>query len=405
MNIWIVSLFDPTPKDNTRPMRYMSIAQAGVSLGHHITHISCTFRHSTKVQRFPETNIVEVSEHYRMVYVHSFPYKQNVSLRRILSHNKFTGNLLELLPKLGKPDAILIAMPPLITADKLGRWAKKNGIPFYLDIIDPWPDVFSILVPKWVLPFLKIGLIPFYAQLKRILNNVSGVVAISGQYIKWVKGFGINIPKAATFLPSVPVDEVQAKIERYKAASSRPLNDKLRCIYAGNLGVAYDIPCILEASKIIESKYPGMVEFVFAGTGHYEEEIKSLSKEIESIRYCGRLDYEHLLMEYANADLGLAQYSSGATQSVTYKFFDYLSSGLPILNSLPTEMAELIEANDLGMNNEPGNAGALAANIEMFLNNRFLLDQHKKNAISFAFENGNNDTVYKRLINFITDNH
>ena len=402
MNIWIVSLFDPTPKDNTRPMRYMSIARAGAALGHHVTHISCTFRHSTKVQRFPETSIVDINEGYRMVYVYSFPYKKNVSLNRILSHNRFTDNLMNMLPQLGKPDVLLIAVPPLVTADKLGHWAKKNNIPFFIDIIDPWPDVFSILFPKRVIPLLKVALVPFYNQLKRILKNASGVVAISNQYIKWAKGFGMNIPKAATFLPSIPVDEVYARIEKLKAGNPRQQNDRLRCIYAGNLGLAYDIPCILEAARIIEAKHPGMVEFVFAGTGHYEQEIRNAASGLSCIRYCGRLDYDHLLMEYAHSDLGLAQYPAGATQSITYKFFDYLGSGLPILNSLMTEMGTMIEDHQLGLNNNPGDAQGLAGNIERVLLDPVFLQSIKDKAIAFAFENGNNDTVYKRLIHFIT---
>ncbi|MBD0350687.1 MAG: glycosyltransferase WbuB, partial [Flavisolibacter sp.] len=55
MHIWLISAFEPTPLDNTRPMRFMGIADAALQRGHRITFYTTTFKHNTKSHRFDRT--------------------------------------------------------------------------------------------------------------------------------------------------------------------------------------------------------------------------------------------------------------------------------------------------------------------------------------------------------------
>jgi glycosyltransferase involved in cell wall biosynthesis len=402
MNIWIVSLFEPTPADNSRPMRYMGIANAAIKQGHSITHIACTFRHSTKVQRYQQNFFQMVSERYKLVFIHSEPYHKNLSFERLKSHRVFTKNLFAIIDQLDKPDVILVALPPLYTADALTKWGKQNGIKVYVDIIDPWPDVATIIVPKWATIFFKLLLTPMYLQLKRILRTAYGIISISDEYIRWAKGFGYPVHRAATFLPSIPMGEVQHKVQEIHQKHPRKNKEVLHCVYAGNLGVAYDIPTILKSAASLHKKFPGKTLFTIAGSGHYEGLLKEYKQQYPNIKFVGRIGYDDLMHLYAHADLGLAQYGKGATQSVTYKFFDYLGAGLPILNSLMSEMAHLTETNKVGFNNRSGDDEKLTENITKFLLTPGLLEEYKKNAIEYAMENGNNEVVYKKLVNFIT---
>jgi glycosyltransferase involved in cell wall biosynthesis len=402
MNIWIISLFEPTPIDNTRPMRYMGIADAAIKQGHSITQIACTFRHSTKVQRYNHTHSETLSDNYKLVFIHSNSYRKNVSFERMKNHRVFTKNLLSIIHQLDKPEVILVAMPPLHTAEAITLWGKKNGVKVFVDIIDPWPDVAHILVPSWAVPLFKLLVSSMYRQLKRILENVHGVIAISDEYIRWAKSFGYPILKSEAFLPSIAMDDVQRKIQNFLIKHPRQNIEILHCVYAGNLGVAYDIPTILKSAALLHKSFPGRTLFTLAGSGHYEELIKEYALKYSNIKFVGRIGYDELMQLYAHADLGLAQYGKGATQSVTYKFFDYLGAGLPILNSLMSEMAKLTENYKVGFNNQPGDDETLSLNITKFLQTPGLLGDYKKNAIEYARENGNNEVVYKKLVNFIT---
>jgi hypothetical protein len=399
MKIWIVSLYDPTVVDNTRPMRFMSLATEAEKLGHDITYFSNTFRHATKKNRVEKAITVVSSKNYRTIFVDSMSYTDNISLKRFLSHYLFAKNLLKKIKEDSeKPDVIVSAMPPIFVNVFLSKWAKKNNVKYYLDIIDPWPDVFKNFLPNFIRPISDLLFLPYRKLIQNVINRSNGVVSISNQYLEWAKKY--TFKKNLNFhlaYPSIDFEAYQMKILNYH---NKSLNRPLTIIYAGNLGHSYDIPCILKAAKLLHEKYPGKTQFIIAGLGYYESEINEYISKYPNLKYLGRINHEELMQNYANADLGLAQYGHGATQSVTYKLFDYLGSGLPILNSLMSEMALIIEGNNLGLNNNPGDFKMLASNIEMFFNS-YKLDGYKKNAIEFTKQSGSNQIVYTKYIDFL----
>ncbi|MCF8380654.1 MAG: glycosyltransferase [Bacteroidales bacterium] len=401
MNIWLFSLFDPTPIDNMRPYRYMGIALAGLKMGHNITLFSSTLRHSTRVKRFEKTTATIINENYEVIYIHAKSYKKNVSINRMLSHWQYTKNLKLYIKKLPSPDLILVALPPLSLAFFLTRWAKKNKIPITIDIIDPWPEAFLRLSPKPLKFVLKLILFPLYYKLRSILKRTNGIIGISNEYVSWAKNYGYPNIKTEVFLPAVPYNEIRGKFKIISEKVYKNKSDKLTLIYAGSLGISYDIPVILEASEIINKRYPDQTEFVIAGTGIHLKLINEYISRCNNIKYLGYQYYDDLIYQYALADVALTQYSSGATQSVTYKFFDCLSAGLPLLNSLMSEMAVLTDQYKVGLNNPPGDVGKLVENIETFLFNKSLLEEYKKNALALASSKGDSEIVYQELINFL----
>jgi glycosyltransferase involved in cell wall biosynthesis len=398
LDIWIISLFESTPIDNTRPMRFAGLTEAALKSGHHISHFSCTFRHSTKFERFPERKELEVKQNHTLVFIYGPPYKANISWARMKSHDVFTRNLLQEFKQRKKPDLVLVTLPPLSSVSAVCTWAEKNNIPVVVDIIDPWPDVFLTLAPKLLRPALKLCFFSFYNTLRQIFKRTTAVTSISKEYVQWAKSFGTEFKYTGVFYPAVDFKGVTRSLNAKPRSSDDP---KIRIIYAGNLASSYDIPCILSAAELLESKHPGRTEFVICGVGPQETLIRERMKVVGNIKYLGRLGHDDLMSQYANADLGLTQHVAGATQSVTYKFFDYLGAGLPILNSLQSEMSTLISENYLGLNNVPGNGHELAHNIELFLNDRNRLKQYKQNAVDFTAKNGDAEVVYSKMVGLL----
>ncbi|MBD0298632.1 MAG: glycosyltransferase family 4 protein [Flavisolibacter sp.] len=402
MHIWLISAFEPTPLDNTRPMRFMGIADAALQRGHRITFYTTTFKHNTKSYRFDRTTSKTIEKNrYNIVFVHSKPYHKNISWSRIMAHYDLGQKLLhEVKQENDKPDIIFISLPPLSTVDNICQWGKENNIPVIVDIIDPWPDVFLKIVPTPLQGLARIPLSPFYLKLKRIMKNCTGITAISKQYVEWAKAYCSNGKAAAFFYPSVQFDEVKAAFNKLQVTLEKD-NSKLRIIYAGSLSSSYDIPTILTAAEILEQKHPDRTEFAIAGTGPQESLIKE--KGLKNVKYLGWLGQDEMYKEFYLSHLGLTQHIAGATQSVTYKLFDYLSAGLPILNSLDSEMADIISENKVGFNNRSGDAGELASNIERFINNKEMLASYRENALLLTAKIGDSKTVYASLIEFIEE--
>jgi glycosyltransferase involved in cell wall biosynthesis len=89
------------------------------------------------------------------------------------------------------------------------------------------------------------------------------------------------------------------------------------------------------------------------------------------------------------------------TQTVTYKLFSYLGAGLPVLNSLQSEMVNIVIDYEVGLNNKEGDYQTLAANIEFFLQNPDKLATYKANALQLTALKGDTKIVYDNLVDYL----
>jgi glycosyltransferase involved in cell wall biosynthesis len=144
---------------------------------------------------------------------------------------------------------------------------------------------------------------------------------------------------------------------------------------------------------------------VLAGAGPQEKIIKEYISSHGNLRFVGRLSKENLMKEYYKADLGLIQHFPGATQTVTYKLFDLLSCGIPVLNSLDSELNDIVTEQGVGCYNQSGDSEQLASNILTFYNNPEKLSEMKKMAINVTYEMGNTTTVYSKAVELMEKVH
>lgn len=401
MIIWLISLFDPTPIDNVAMGRYIGVAQAAVKRGHKVTHFSSTFRHALKKHRFDDSKTITIESNYTVKYIHSIGYRKNIHPKRFFAHWVFAKKLIDSFKVEPIPDIIFISVPPLSVADEVTKWARKKHIPVVVDIIDPWPDSFIKDVPTKLKPLARVALTPFYEKLKRLLRKSSGLSAISKGYIDWATKYLGSVKRPSKyFYPAVDYSLIQAKSQLLQNEVVRT-DEKLRLIYAGSLASSYDILSICKAAEIIDKKYPGQTEFVIAGTGPYEALVRQYQSLLSNLIYLGWIDRDELIKQYYLSDLGFIQHMNSLTQTVTYKLFSYLGAGLPILNSLQSEMLNIISDNQVGLNNKEGDYQALAKNIEYFLLNKDKLITYKANALALTASKGDSKIVYSDLLDYL----
>jgi glycosyltransferase involved in cell wall biosynthesis len=402
MNIWLVSLFDPTPMDQSSVGRFIGIAQAAVARGHQVTHFTSTFRHTKKQHRFPESRTLRISEHYSVRYLHSRDYRSNMEPKRFIAHLDFARRLVADFADHPAPDLIFLSMPPISVGHQVSQWASQRGVPFIVDIIDPWPDSFIKDLPTWLNWAGKIAITPFASKLTYTLKRAAAVTGISREYVKWALA---HLPAGAAplnryYYPAVDLAKIQAELAELPDERQ---DEKLRVIYAGSLASSYDLPCILRAADLLEERFPGQTEFVIAGTGPQQELVEKYADRLPNVSYLGWLHKPELLQQYQRSDLGLIQHMNSLTQTVTYKLFSYLSAGLPVLNSLQSEMVDIIADNDVGLNNQEGDYEQLAQNIEHYLHHPNELQRAKERALRLTAEQGDAPVVYDRLVQLLED--
>jgi glycosyltransferase involved in cell wall biosynthesis len=399
MNIWLVSIFENTPIDDNLNTRYNSLAREANKRGHELTFWSSSFRHNVKQQRFDSYKEVQINEHLKVKFVPADAYQQNISVARMASHYKLAKSMSAMFDAEPKPDVIVVAYPPISTAHEVIAWAKKQNIPVIVDIIDPWPNAFLEHMKGLKKLIVQFGILPLKQKANTVFNQASGIMAISKQYIDFAKTYRKSSVPTAVFYPAVQFDEMKKQLAD-AAQKVTKRTDRITVIYAGSLGYSYDLPTILKAAEILEQEQPN-IHFVIAGDGPQKDIVEAYEQNHSNLEYLGRLPKEKLMEEYYLADIGMTQHIQGATQSVTYKLFDLLACGLPIMNSLESEMKSIILDHQVGFHNEPGNARALANNILKCSANQQLLSTMKKDALALTQKLGDAAVVYSKALDFI----
>lgn len=392
MNIWLISAFEPVPTDNTRPMRFMGIANALWEKGHHVTFWSSSWNHFKKSQRVHKNSYIKVKERYCLNLIATKPYKKNISVSRLISHEHFAENLFRKLQSEKEPDLIYLAFPPINTAAKIAQFAGQKNIPLVIDIIDPWPDVFLNVLPEILKRPTKTLFAGYYRKIRLAFNRSSAIFSISQTYSDWARKFiEINPVLFDVFYPAV-----DSLVYHINVGSEEMFTKPLRFTYAGTLGTYYDIESIIEVARKFKKDD---VEFIIAGDGPKRKKLEFKARGLKNVTFTGWLDAEKLKEILATSHFGIAAYTRNCTQTVTYKLFDYLAAGLPLLCSLGGEMRKIIEDNNLGYYYESENIESLYKAITRILpgsNEDYI--QMKRRALKFAREFGDMKTVYGRLV-------
>lgn len=88
---------------------------------------------------------------------------------------------------------------------------------------------------------------------------------------------------------------------------------------------------IVEAARHMDKFHLGQTQFIIKGNGPKKTLIQEAEREVSNLKYLGWLFTEDLFKQYYLADLGLIQHKNSLTQTGTYKLFNYLSAGMPVL--------------------------------------------------------------------------
>jgi glycosyltransferase involved in cell wall biosynthesis len=396
MRVWLVTAAEPIPSDGVRPMRFMGLARALARRGHDVTVWTQTFFHHTKRHRFP-ADTEYVAEGYRVVVLRAFGYRTNVSLRRYASHWRFARRLAAAMPARPAPDVVVASLPPLDTAAAVADYCARRAIPFVVDVIDPWPDVFVDLLPPALQPAGRVVSSPLRRRATRIVRSAHTVTAISRRYAAWAEGLAAPRPVAtAVFHPAVQLGSFDPR--------ARDPHDPgpLRVVYAGALGRAYDVDCVIDCARLLAAE-GAAVEVAVAGDGPERARLERRAAGLTNVRFLGWLEAPALARLLAASDLGLACYRRDATQTVTYKLFEYAAAGLPVVCSLEGEMADMIRAAGVGASYRAEDPADLVRVLRTYDVARDELGRIRRRARAFAEAHGDAERVYGAMAELTLD--
>lgn len=303
--------------------------------------ITMDFNHATK--KYKET-MIENS-----VYtIHVPSYKKNLSIKRMYSHLVFAYKLHKYLNGLSElPDFIYCAMPTSTSALVCGRFCKKHGVRFIIDVIDLWPEsLIPVLNQKFQLCFTVI----LYPWKKITQQAYKYADVILGESIKYTKAAHNYNPLAMVMPLYLGVDKqvVASLIDESKVCFAKPDNE-IWIAYGGSLGTSYDFDTLIKSVAFLNGKYKYKLLFVGDGVSRSYVE-KLIVKYAVNATVTGFLKYKDYLKYLSFCDIAINIFREGTKVVHSYKFNDYVATNCFILNSLEGETADMISEYKIGLN-------------------------------------------------------
>ena len=332
MTVWIENPFDNLPAEGFRPQRYWLMAEAFAKAGHDVTLWTSDFSHAKKAPRI----LSKVEAPFRLRLVKTPPYSGNVSFKRIASHRAYAANWLAdaraEAKESGKPDVIVLSMPPLSTADAALAMKKEFGAKIVVDVMDAWPETFERIFPAPLKFLSAIALLPLRRAAKRAYRGADLVTGVCDAYGDIARASSAR--EYARFYHG---------IDTSKARGANTQRQPLSFVYAGNFGRGYDLSAAIKA--VLENEDATLD---IAGAGEREAEWRALAAHSPRIRFHGYLSGDELDKLLDSASIGVIPLSDDTFVGLPYKLGDYAAHNLRMVTSLRGECAAILERHNAG---------------------------------------------------------
>ena len=280
--------------------------------------------------------------------------------KRVLSFGRFVRAAGKLVSGLDA-DLVFATSTPLTVGIPGMKGARRLGVPFVFEVRDRWPELpiaLGVIKNPALIWYLK-------RMEQRIYRAAESVIALSPGLKEGVCSTGYPadrvamVPNGCDLELFQPCDD-RVDDERFGA------NDEFKLVFAGAHGLANGLDAVLDAALDLKQRDVTGVRFVFIGQGRERARLIERSRREGTetiILWEPSVPKEELATVVPRMDAGMMilknvpAFYYGTSPN---KFFDYIASGLPVLNNYPGWLAGMIEEHRCGVVVRPDDPRAFA---------------------------------------------
>lgn len=325
--------------------------------GYEVDLITSRFQHWLKRFR-TEEELQREDAPCKVLFMDEPGYTKNVQIKRILSRRVLTRNIKKHLQQTHY-DLIYAQIPDNQLASTAARHAKKQGIPFIIDVEDLWPEAMRMVLDVPVVSDVLFSYFTVHAR--KAYRLADGVVGSSDRYRDQPKKYAVDVPLKTTVYVGNELAEFDAGVAEFFPEIQKP-RDAFWVTYAGTLGTSYDIPTLIRAADILKKEGRERLQVMLLGDGPLRADFEALARELDApVTFMGYMPYKKMAAYLTESDITVNSLVRKAAQSIVSKIGDYLASGKPMINTgMDEEFRSKVEADGFGVNVEPEDPQALA---------------------------------------------
>ncbi|OZS41622.1 glycosyltransferase family 4 protein [Photobacterium sanguinicancri] len=303
-------------------------------------------------------------------------------LKRTFSFFKFAFKSIG-LSLTEKYDIVFATTTPLTAGIPgiVARWCR--GKKFVFEVRDLWPELPKAMgVIKNPLILAAMSLLEWVSY-----RSAHRCIGLSPGIVEGIKKRGVSADKIAMVPNGCDLTIFSDVVSPWRPNGVDDAD--FMAVFTGTHGIANGLDSALNAAKELQSRGRTDIKLVLIGQGKLKPtlEARAKSEGIDNIIFHEPVDKIKLAGLMRSANLGmqlLANVPAFYFGTSPNKFFDYIASGLPVLNNYPGWLAGMIEQSDCGFTVSPENPKAFADTLEKAADNPDLILEMGQNATLLA---------------------
>jgi glycosyltransferase involved in cell wall biosynthesis len=239
---------------------------------------------------------------------------------------------------------------------------RRSHKPLYIYCCDIWPESLKIIIPNEASFIYKM-----VKKFSKFLYSKGDMISVTSQpFIEYFNQVHLIPINRISYIPQHG-DDISLQL------NFSPLNNGIiDFVFMGNMGIAQDIDCILNAAEKI--KYIPKFKIHFIGDGSYFETSKALAREKELddiVLFHGRHSEEKMADFYKLADACLLTLKADNLTGLTMpaKLQGYMAAGKIVIGAINGAAQQVIHESQCGICVDAGDSYALAEAMKNFIAN------------------------------------
>jgi glycosyltransferase involved in cell wall biosynthesis len=285
---------------------------------------------------------------------------------------------------LGRPDLVVGSIQPLFTGLVALRAARRQGVPFLLEVRDLWPDA---LEAKGALTGAQAA--PLYAMASYLYRSADRIVSLTPGIKKELIRKGIPGNRIDVFTNGFDPEIYRLPEDiRTRTRADLGWGEDFVAIYTGTHVEVTAVDVIVRAAAALRER--SGIRFELFGQGQRKAAAMRLAGELglTNIRFNDPVPKRRVPELLAAADVGLMTLFESPLIDIYFenKLIDYMGAGLPILAAMGGQQAELIRREGAGLVVPSFDHVGLAGLVETAAQQRTILPEMGRRGRRFAQE-------------------
>lgn len=390
-HIWLLKEGEPLPfGPGSALLRSSSLSLALAKRGVRVTWFTSSFDHGRKVQHDYSDRSIEWSPGCSVHFLPGPGYRRNLSLARIWHQRATARQFRASIKQYGAPDLILAAYPSPELCDAACRHARRIGVPFVIDVRDPWPDSFG----RGTLRSLMVRPLASYYRtlLRRSCRSAQALISMSEKMLAWSLTYANRSQRTTDRVFHLGYRK-HPQNEIFCTQPSAPIT----CVFYGNFGAGHGGQVVVDAARILQESGCHDVKFVMIGDGDLRSRWQESSENLSNVEFTGWLNGDDAANRLKHADVGIITIR-GPIREYWFgnKFFEYCGHGLAIINDTLDDIANLVKRHDIGLNVNPNDAAELAEAVAYLSRDRKQLQSLRTNSARLFQKELDANVIYEQ---------